>query len=66
MQKDLNHYLKQKQRKRRFLMILLITFITASALVLIRECSQSLDEPYNKDYQPVDQSRKNNNLRDLP
>ena len=45
-----------KQRKRRFIGVLIITFIMAVITVSITECNQRFDEPYNKDYKPVDQA----------
>ncbi len=54
MQRDLNHYLKRKQRWRRFIVILIITMLAAATAVFMRECNQKLDEPYNKDYIPLD------------
>ncbi len=66
MQKNLNRHLKKKLRTRRFLYILLFTFIAAVTLVFLRECSQRFDEPYNKGYHPVDKSSVTSDMRDLP
>ncbi|MDX8386904.1 MAG: hypothetical protein R8M46_00015 [Ghiorsea sp.] len=54
MQKDFNHYIKKKQRRQRFFTILIITILAASTAVLMQECNQNFDEPYNKGYQPMD------------
>ena len=59
MKEDFDHYVKQKQRRRRMLKVLLITVFVAFCAVFIQECSQSFDQPYNKGYQPVDQSARN-------
>ncbi len=63
MQKDFDRYLKQKQRNRRFRVVLLITLFATAAALSMRECSQSFDEPYNKGYQPVDQTYNHNAMR---
>jgi len=60
MSTNLNKYIKRKQRKRRFWTILLLTLSMAFTALIARDCSQSFDQPYNKDYQPFDQMQSNN------
>jgi len=56
MKEDLDNYLIRKRRIRRAISILVLTFIAAVCVMLIKECSQSFDEPYNKGYQPMDKA----------
>ena len=60
MQRDLNHLIRRKQKLKRFFIILLVTIIASIIAVSMRECSQSFQEPYNKDYKPLDKIQKNN------
>ena len=57
MQEDLQHFKAQKQRRKRLLTILVISILMALTTVFIQECNQNFDEPYNKGYQPLDQTR---------
>lgn len=57
MQRDFNHFVKHKKQRNRFIVIFVLTILAAAVVVLIQECSQSFDEPYNKDYQPMDKAR---------
>ena len=54
MKQDLDNYLIRKKKRRRAISIVIITLFTAVCAMLLKECSQSFDEPYNKGYQPVD------------
>ena len=54
MQEDFNHFVKKKQKRKRFFSILILTILAAATAVLTQECNQSFDEPYNKGYQPMD------------
>ncbi|MDQ6988898.1 MAG: hypothetical protein Q9M19_03370 [Mariprofundaceae bacterium] len=56
MRNSLNSYIKRKQRKRRFWTILLLTIFMAISATLFHECKQSFDQPYNKDYRPLDRA----------
>ena len=55
MQDNLDSFKIHKRRKKRVVSILIFTFIMALITVSMRDCNQGFDEPYNKDYQPVDQ-----------
>jgi len=57
MQRDFNHFVRHKQRRHRFLIIFILTLLAAITVVFVQECSQSFNEPYNKDYQPMDKAR---------
>ena len=57
MQRDFDHFVNHKKRRNRFIVIFLLTILSAAIVVLVQECSQSFDEPYNKDYQPMDKAR---------
>jgi hypothetical protein len=63
VQKDFNHYVKTKQKRKRFFFILLLTILAAATTVLVQECSQSFDESYNKEYQPMDGIKHNSSPR---
>jgi len=58
MQKDYHRYIKHKQRWKRFWVILLLIFLTTAAGILLHDYNQSFEEPYNKDYQPMDQTKE--------
>lgn len=55
MQKDVNRLIRRKKLIRRWLVLLLLTLIISAAAVSLRDWSSSFDEPYNKDYRPMDQ-----------
>ncbi|MDQ7001460.1 MAG: hypothetical protein Q9N02_02085 [Ghiorsea sp.] len=57
MQRDLNHLVKHKKQRNRFIAIFVLTILAAMVVVLVQECSRSFDEPYNKGYQPMDKAR---------
>ena len=57
MQRDFDHFVNHKKKRNRFIAIFLLTILSAAIVVLVQECSQSFDEPYNKDYQPMDKAR---------
>jgi len=54
MQRDLDKLRKRKRRMKRVLLVLSLTFIAALLVVGVRTCSEQFQEPYNKDYRPVD------------
>ncbi len=54
MQKDLNRLWKRKRRIHRVLAILGLTMVAALLVVGMRSCSDQYNEPYNKDYRPMD------------
>ena len=60
MQRDLNHLIRRKKKLKRFVIILVLTMLASIIAVSMRECSQSFQEPYNKDYKPLDKIQKNN------
>jgi len=53
MRHNLNQYIRRKQRKRRFLIILLLTILMALSAGLLHECKQGFEQPYNQDYRPL-------------
>jgi membrane-anchored protein YejM (alkaline phosphatase superfamily) len=57
MQRELNHLIRRKQKRKRFFVILAITVVTSIVAVSMRECSQNFQEPYNKDYKPLDKQQ---------
>ncbi len=57
MQRDFNHFVQHKKKRNRFIAIFVLTIMSAAIVVLVQECSQSFDEPYNKGYQPMDKAR---------
>ncbi|MDQ6980851.1 MAG: hypothetical protein Q9N62_11295 [Ghiorsea sp.] len=57
MQRDFDHFVKHKKQRNRFIAIFILTLLAAAIVVLVQECSQSFNEPYNKDYQPMDKAR---------
>ncbi len=57
MQRDFNHFVRHKQRRNRFIIIFILTLLAAATVVLMQDCSQRFDEPYNKGYQPMDKAR---------
>ena len=57
MQRDFDHFVTHKKKRNRFIAIFILTILSAAIVVLVQECSQSFDEPYNKDYQPMDRAR---------
>jgi predicted nucleic acid-binding Zn ribbon protein len=54
MQKDLDRLRKSKRRFRRVLAILAVTAVAALIVVGVRSCSDQFQEPYNKEYRPMD------------
>ena len=54
MQHDFNHYVHKKKRRKRFVTLLIIIMFTATVAVFMRDCSQNMSEPYNKEYIPLD------------
>jgi len=57
MQRDLNHLVRRKQKRKRILIILVITILASIIAVSMRECSQKFQEPYNKEYKPLDKPK---------
>ncbi|MFC1542270.1 hypothetical protein ACFL4M_00090 [Pseudomonadota bacterium] len=58
MQKDLDRLWKRKRRTKRVLLVLGLTIVAALLVVGVRTCSEQFQEPYNKDYRPVDDGRQ--------
>lgn len=56
MQSDLDRLWRRKRKTRRFLIVALLAMIAAMAIVGVRSCSDKYQEPYNKDYRPMDGS----------
>jgi len=59
MQKDLNRLWRHKRRMHRIVVILAISAIAALLVAGMRSCSDQYQEPYNKDYRPMDVEQKN-------
>jgi hypothetical protein len=58
MLKDLDRLWRRKRRLQRVVMVLGLTVVAALLVVGVRTCSSQFQEPYNKDYHPVDVERK--------
>jgi len=58
MQKDLDRLWKRKRRMHRVLAVLGLTMIVALVIVGVRACSDQYNEPYNKEYRPMDVGRQ--------
>ncbi|MFC1567765.1 hypothetical protein ACFL3K_01005 [Pseudomonadota bacterium] len=58
MQKDLDKLRKRKRRIQRMLIVLALAIVAALLIVGVRSCSDQFQEPYNKDYRPVDDGRQ--------
>ena len=58
MQKDLNKLWKRKRRLHRVFTVLSLTIVAALIVVGVRTCSDQYQEPYNKDYRPMDAGRQ--------
>ncbi|MFC1626483.1 hypothetical protein ACFL19_02130 [Pseudomonadota bacterium] len=43
---------------KRVLLVLGLTIVAALLVVGVRTCSEQFQEPYNKDYRPVDDGRQ--------
>jgi hypothetical protein len=54
MQKDLDKLRKRKRRLHRVFGVLVLSAATALIVVGMRSCSEQYQEPYNKDYRPMD------------
>jgi hypothetical protein len=59
MQKDLNKLWKRKRRMHRVFAVLIVTIAAALLIVSMRSCSDQFQEPYNKDYRPMDVESRN-------
>lgn len=60
MQNDVNRLIHRKKMIRRFVFLLLLSAGMAVFATYMRDCSQTFEEPYNKDYRPMDQQDKSN------
>lgn len=58
MQKDLDRLWKRKRRRARVLAVLGLAIVAALLIVGMRTCSDQFQEPYNKDYHPMDIERQ--------
>ena len=54
MQKDLDRLWKRKRRIRRLFVVLGLTIAAALLIVGVETCHRQFQEPYNKDYRPLD------------
>lgn len=59
MQKDLNKLWKRKRRMHRIMVMLIVSVIAALLVVGMRSCSDQYQEPYNREYRPMDVEQKN-------
>lgn len=57
MQKDLRRMTHRKRRVQRIIAITLLMGVAAGAIVMMRSCADHFNEPYNKDYTPMDIKR---------
>jgi hypothetical protein len=58
MKKDLDRLWRRKRRRQRVLAVLGLTIVAALLIVGVRTCSGQFQEPYNKDYRPMDTERQ--------
>jgi len=58
VQKDLDRLRKRKRRVHRVITILIISIVAALIIVAMRACSEQYQEPYNKEYRPMDIEKK--------
>ncbi len=58
MQKDLDRLWKRKRRRQRVVTVLVLAIVAALLIVGVRACSDQFQEPYNKDYRPMDTERQ--------
>ena len=58
MQEDLDRLRKRKRRIQRVVVVLGLTVVAALLIVGVRACSDQFQEPYNKDYRPMDTERQ--------
>lgn len=54
MQQDLDKLWRRKRQRKRVLIVIILAMAAAMAMVAIRSCSDVYQEPYNKDYRPMD------------
>ncbi|MCF7821201.1 MAG: hypothetical protein K9M17_02010 [Mariprofundaceae bacterium] len=54
MQKDLDRLLRRKRRMRRLFGVLGLTVAVALLIAGVHSCRTQFQEPYNKDYRPLD------------
>ena len=48
---------RRKQQWKHAMMVFFLCLVMAAVLVLVRACSEGMDQPYNKDYRPMDVQR---------
>jgi hypothetical protein len=58
MQKDLDRLWRRKRRRQRVLAVLGLAIVAALLIVGVRTCSGQFQEPYNRDYRPMDAERQ--------
>jgi len=57
MQRQLDQMRRKKRTKRRFAVVVAISFVVALVVVTMRACSDGFHAPYNQGYQPMDEKR---------
>jgi len=62
MQQDLDRLQKRKRIIQRIAFVLLLSLAVAFMMFTIRSCSDQYDDPYNKDYRPVDVTHQHSPL----
>ena len=58
MKKDLDRLWRRKRRRQRVLAVLGLSIVAALLIVGVRTCSGQFQEPYNRDYRPMDADRQ--------
>jgi hypothetical protein len=58
MKKDLDRLWRRKRRRQRVVAVLGLTIVAALLIVGVRTCSGQFQEPYNRDYRPMDTERQ--------
>lgn len=59
MQRDLDRLWRRKRLKQRIIIVVAFSCVAALLVVGMRACSDQYQEPYNKEYRPMDTEQKN-------
>jgi len=60
VQHDLDRLVIRRRRLRRTLAVVMVISLAALLLGVMRSCGNQFDQPYNKDYAPMDTARPGN------
>lgn len=59
MQRDLDRLRRRKRLKQRVIIVVMLSGMAALLMVGMRACSDQYQEPYNKEYRPMDTEQQN-------